>query len=98
MTMVQDAHGFEWDPGNRDKNWVKHKVSNEECEEAFFDPHKRILETGKEVGREKRRLLVASTQSGRLLFVVFVIRNGKVRVISARDLNKRERGLYEKET
>jgi len=29
--------GFEWDEGNKDKNWIKHKVSNSECEEIFFN-------------------------------------------------------------
>ncbi len=88
--------GFEWDKGNQDKNWIKHHVSREECEEVFFDPHKRLLDAKQESGREKRYLLIGATLNRKLLFIVFVVRRNKVRVISARRLNKRERNLYEK--
>ena len=96
MRLFSDIRGFEWDKGNKDKNWVKHRVSNEECEEIFFDPHKRLLDTEKYFGLERRCLLIGKTSLGRALFVVFVIREKRVRIISARDLNRRERRLYEK--
>ena len=35
MTDIPHFTGFQWDEGNRDKNWTKHKVSNSECEEVF---------------------------------------------------------------
>lgn len=38
----------------------------------------------------------SKTRQARLLYLVFTIRNGKVRIISARDINKKEVHLYEK--
>lgn len=98
MIVLKDVSGFEWDAGNRDKNWIKHRVSREECEEVFFDPHKRLLDAKQEFGDEKRYLLIGATAKGKLLFIVFVIRKNKVRIISARRLNKRESKFYEKRT
>ena len=94
MDILDQFHGFEWDKGNQDKNFLKHQVTKEECEETFFDPHKRLLRK-LELEIEERYLLIGMTRSQRLLFVVFTLRRGKARVISARDLNKRERALYE---
>lgn len=89
---------FEWDKGNRHKNSVKHEVTNEECEEVFFDDGKKIAKDVMHSGKEERHILIGKTSMGRLLFIAFTIRSSCVRVISARDLNKKERPLYEKET
>lgn len=86
---------FNWDEGNKEKNWERHRVSDEECEEVFFDPHKRILEDAVHSADKERYILLGQTRSTRLLFVVFTLRGNKVRVISARDLNKREKKLYD---
>ena len=95
MQFFKKIVRFEWDFGNKDKNWKKHRVANLEAEEVFFDPHKRIYQAKREQG-EDRILLIGKTIDGRLLFVVFTIRQNLVRVISARDLNRRETKLYEK--
>ncbi|MBZ0282482.1 MAG: BrnT family toxin [Anaerolineae bacterium] len=88
---------FEWDSGNRDKNWAKHAVSREEAEQIFLDPQKRSYPDVKHSQAEPRKMIVGKTATGRLLLVIYTIRRDKVRVISARDLNKyRERDLYEK--
>ena len=81
---------FQWDAGNTNKNWVKHRVTNEECEEVFFDPHKRILKDTLHYKKEERFLLLGRTAKGRALFVVFTLRKTMIRVISARDLNRKE--------
>lgn len=86
---------FEWDRGNRDKNWRAHRVTPEECEEAFYDPQKRVLHDVLHSGHEERYLLIGATKQRRLLFIVFTVRDRKLRVISARDLNRKERSLYE---
>ncbi len=96
MTVWQEPIQFQWDAGNREKNWLKHRVTTAECEEVFFDPHKRILGSALHAGHETRYVLIGQTQGNRRLFVVFTMRGHTVRVVSARDLNKRERGLYEK--
>ncbi len=95
MKLFKDSQEFEWDKGNKDKNYAKHGVSNEECEEVFFDPHKRIIQPGLSLSGEERFILIGKTKKNRLLFLVFTIRKNKLRVISARDLNKKERSLYE---
>ena len=95
MRIIPEPYHFEWDEGNREKNLIKHEVTLEECEEAFYDPHKRIFSTPHD--GEERFLLLAKTSNERFLFLVFTMRKQKIRVISARDLNKKERGLYEKD-
>jgi len=98
VITIKEPHEFEWDKGNKDKNWLKHKVKNEECEEIFFDKKKKILKDVLHSGKEKRFIILGKTKKERLLFVVFTIRNKKVRVISARDINKKEVILYEEKS
>ena len=93
MEILPQPLQFEWDEGNNAKNWLKHQVTNGECEEVFFDPHKRLLEEKLHSGEESRYILLGRTQAGRTLFIVFTLRQKKIRVISARDTNKKERGL-----
>jgi len=89
---------FDWNKGNKDKNLENHRVSDEECEEVFFDPHKKIIKDILHSANEKRHILIGKTKLKRLLFLVFTIRKNKVRIISARDLNKKEKYLYEQKT
>ena len=98
MNVWQEPIQFQWDAGNHDKNWIKHRVTNAECEEAFFDPHKRLSYPTLHGERETRHVLIGYAAAKRLLFVVFTIRGHTVRVISARDVHKRERRLYEETT
>lgn len=86
--------GFDWDAGNRDKNWRKHQVSLAECEQAFFNQPLLLLEDAKHSTKEARTLLLGITDEGRLLSVVFTERGAKIRVISARPMHKNERELY----
>jgi len=95
VDLFKKPIAFEWDLGNQNKNWVKHRVTNEESEEVFFDPHKRILRHVFYQEKEERFILVGKTKKERFLAVVFTIRGEKVRVISSRDLNRKERVLYE---
>ena len=91
---LRHCTGFDWDDGNRGKNWPKHKVSDTETEEIFFsDP----LVTGadlKHSGSESRFFALGQTGTGRLLFVVFTIRADLIRVISARDMTGKEIRRY----
>lgn len=95
MWILPEPIQFEWDHGNYQKNWQLHQVSNQECEEVFFDPHKRLLKDTLHSQNEERYLLLGETRKQRLLFVVFTIRGERVRIVSARDVNKKERPLYE---
>jgi uncharacterized DUF497 family protein len=96
MLVLKEPIRFEWDEGNKEKNLIKHQVTNAECEEVFSDPHKRVIAAKPQGVAEERYLLIGRSQKGRALFVVFTLRRDAVRVISARDLNKKEQALYEK--
>ena len=37
MLIFEQFTGFEWDEGNRGKNWDKHRVFDSECEQVFFN-------------------------------------------------------------
>lgn len=95
MNIFKEPVGFEWDQGNQNKNLLLHQVTDEECEEVFFDVKKRILKDTIHSNTEDRYILIGQTKMQRVLFIVFTTRNNKIRVISARDLNQRERRLYE---
>jgi uncharacterized DUF497 family protein len=86
---------FIWDKGNINKNWGKHKVKDSECEEVFFDSNKVILKDVLHSENEDRMIILGETRERRLLFVVFTVRDKKARIISARDINRKERKLYE---
>lgn len=87
---------FVWDKGNKDKNRLKHRVSNEEAEQIFFDDHKKTFNDVLHSEKEERFRIIGKTNNQRLLLVVFTKRAGKIRIISARDTNKKEAILYEK--
>lgn len=88
---------FEWDEGNRDKN-LKHRVENWECEQMFFNEPLIILDDPKHSVVEERFAALGRTDKGRLLVVVYAMRGKKLRIISARDMSKKERLFYEEIT
>jgi uncharacterized DUF497 family protein len=96
LTILSECLGFEWDQGNIGKSWVKHNVSPAECEQAFFNEPLIILDDPKHSAVEERYAAFGRTDTGRLLVVVFTKRGKLLRVISARDMDRRERNFYEK--
>ena len=98
MIALPEPVTFAWDEGNERKKLEKHGVSAQEVEEVFFDPRKKLLGDKFHSGKEDRYLLIGQTRRQRLLFVVFTIRDRRIRAISARDLNRKERDLYEEAT
>lgn len=97
MNILSQVEGFDWDEGNIEKNWERHKVSYLECEEVFFNQPIIIREDEVHSGSENRYYVLGKTNDGRDLFIVFTIRNKKIRVISARDMKRKERRLYREE-
>ena len=89
--------GFEWDSGNEQKN-VKHGVATAEAEQVFLDEPLVVLDDRKHSDTEERFHALGQTSEGRLLHVTFTIRTGRIRVISARDMHRKERAIYEQET
>lgn len=87
---------FDWDDGNRTKNVSKHAVIREEVEEVFTLGQ--AMPLGIQISPtvpEERLGLVGATSAGRVLHVVFTLRGGKARPISARPAHRKERELYE---
>lgn len=98
MKIFKEESEFEWDKGNIGKN-KKHNVEDKEVEEVFFDENKVTFpDTIHSTGDEERLRIIGKTKKGRLLFIVFTKRDNKVRVISARVVNRKEVPLYEKTT
>ena len=89
------SSGFDWDGGNSNKNWVSHRVSQEECEQVFGN--RPVVDTAVYAGSEHRYFALGTTNFGRRLFVLFTVREQRVRVISARDMSRQERRNYERE-
>lgn len=91
--------GFDWDDGNLHKSAEKHDVSPREAEEVFLDPRLLILTDGEHSGEEKRFHAYGQSAAGRPLLVSFTLRRGEtmVRVISARNMSRRERQRYAEE-
>ena len=92
---LNNIHEFEWDENNREKNWEKHRVSTGECEEVFFNLPLLLAPDLAHSQQESRFFILGKTGAGRLLFIVFTVRKDKIRVISARDMNRKEKVIYE---
>jgi hypothetical protein len=82
--------GFDWDESNTVKNWDRHRVTPEEAEDVFFREPLVVRSDSKHSSSEKRYRAIGRTSRGRLLFVAFTVRRKLIRVISARDMNRRE--------
>lgn len=95
MIDLNTISGFEWDDNNRQKNWEKHQVSAGECEEVFFNLPLLLQEDPAHSQKEPRYYVLGHTVSGRRLFIAFTVRADNIRVISARDMSKKERKIYE---
>jgi len=87
--------GFEWDIHNIEKIWLKHGVSLSECEQAFFNIPLVVADDVKHSESENRFYALGQTDAERFLFLVFTVRKNKIRLISARDMNKKERRAYQ---
>lgn len=87
---------FNWDDGNARKN-EKHGVSQSEAEEVFFNQPLLLLEDALHSGQERRFHALGKTHAGRTLHISFTLREDDtlIRVISARDMHRKERSIYE---
>lgn len=95
VRIFRKPYEFQWDKGNVGKN-LKHKVKDKETEEPFFDEKRKIYKDVFHSYKEDRFILVGKTKKGRLIYTVFTMRGKKVRIISSRDINKKEVQIYEK--
>lgn len=95
MKVIKSASEFVWDKGNSEKP-KKHGLTLEETEEAFFDENKIVFGDWKHSGIEQRITLLGKTKKDILLNIIYTVRDNKIRVITARIINKKEVKLYEK--
>ena len=95
LEKLESCTGFQWDAGNAEESWERHGVSRGECEQVFFNSPLLLAEDKVPSQREVPYWGLGQTNAGRALFVVFTIRGDLVRVISARDMSRRERKAYE---
>ena len=91
---LPEFEGFDWDKGNLDKNWIAHEVTPQEAEQLFFNAPLIVADDLKHSEAEKRYVVLGQTNEARYIFIAFTIRKRKVRVISARDMNKKEKKVY----
>jgi uncharacterized DUF497 family protein len=95
-SFVAELEGFEWDEGNSGKNVLGHGVSRAEAEEIFFHEPLLFFDDLKHSVTEKRFVAHGGTAAGRLLTAAFTIRGKRIRVISVRDMSRKERRAYAK--
>lgn len=95
VNFLLKCTGFESDEHNAEKNWQKLSVTPSECEEVFFNRPLVVADDAKHSEKENRSYSLGHTDGGRMLFVVFTVRGSLIRVTSARDMNRKERELYQ---
>jgi uncharacterized DUF497 family protein len=91
--------GFDWDVGNARKSVEKHDVSQAEAEQVFFNEPLLLVPDERHSTEERRIHALGRTDDGRLLHITFTLRidKTKIRVISARDMSRKERSYYEQD-
>lgn len=92
--IISSCKGFDWDEGNSGKNWHIHRVTDAECEEVFFNLPLIVGSDKEHSNRESRFYALGRTENSRWLFVAFTIREDLIRVVSARDMTRREQRKY----
>lgn len=97
MIALKQIVGFDWDAGNERKSEEKHAVSRFETEQVFFNQPLLVLADQKHSGNEVRYHALGISNNARLLHITFTLRfdDTLIRVISARDMHRKERNIYE---
>ncbi len=100
MLDLANILGFDWDQGNVRKSEDKHAVSQPEAEQIFFNQPLIVAADERHSALETRFHALGRTDDGRLLQIAFTLRNADtlIRVISARDMNRKERTFYAQAT
>ena len=96
MILISDPLFFDWDSGNIYKNFKKHQVTCQEAEEVFNNKPLLVIQDQKHSLSETRFQALGVTNDNRHLFLSLTIRNKKIRIITVRNMNKKEKKIYEK--
>ena len=94
FVSIPEFEGFEWDSANAEKNWHSHGVSPTEAEQVFFNEPVVAIEDARHSQEERRYYVLGQTDRGRMLFIAFTVRGTNIRVISARDMSRKEKKTY----
>ena len=94
MEDFSHCRGFDWDEWNTKKIWSKHQVSRAECEQVLFNQPLVVGEDAEHSQDEVRFYTLGQTDKGREIFLVFTLRGDLIRVITARDMSRKERRIY----
>ena len=94
MVSAPDFEGFDWTGGNAEKNWKRHGVTPAEAEQVFFNTPLLGGDDPTHSRTEARYYALGQTDEGRTLFVAFTMRGHRLRVVSARDMSRKERRAY----
>lgn len=92
--LLAEAPGFDWNTGNAMKVAIRHGVEPAECEQAFFSEPFLVSFDESHSKTELRWQALGRTSGDRWLFLVFTIRSSLIRVLAARDMNRKERLRY----
>ncbi|MDD2708571.1 MAG: BrnT family toxin [Verrucomicrobiae bacterium] len=95
LEIIAQSDGFDWNKGNVGKNAVAHQVSCEEAEQVFINRPLFFAADPTHSATELRIKAFGKTDEDRLLTISFTMRGSKIRVISARDMNHKERKIHE---
>ena len=87
---------FEWNELKANVNAKKHGVSFEEAVTCFYDEQQVAFYDPEHSDDEDREILIGHSNHGRLLLVVYTIRDESIRLISARPATKHEGKAYER--
>ena len=89
---MSDRGEFDWDEANMG-HVARHSVEWWEAEEALLDTG-RVGSTAYNMRGEVRWVALGATEAGRILFVVFTRRGGRIRIVTARDAEIKEKRRY----
>jgi uncharacterized protein len=89
---------FEWDPAKASENLAKHSVDFAEAMTVFGDPFEVVIPDQDHSVGERRFLSLGLSSAGRLLVVAYTERQGRIRLINAREATASERKSYESST
>lgn len=97
MIDLDRIAGFDWDEGNRRKSAERHEVAQSEAEQVFFNEPLLLLSDIRHSVTEPRFHALGQTNDRRLLQITFTLRDDGtlIRVISARDMSRKERMIYD---
>jgi len=94
MKLIPSPLEFDWDKGNFNKNLDKHNVTMQEAEQMFFNTPLFLYDPP--FTSEKIYKALGRTNANRKLLAIFTLRNGRLRIISIRNMSRKERNEYEK--